>query len=122
MARPKKTEQQADTTLEEQVEQNGVPFLNTDKNEGSTDNVELGESNQLELGFDEPVQLGVNAIVVEDDGSGPVQGGVWPERNYQVGTKGPQEAEVTSDDDDHPRDDIELVTNSDGTLLRAEPA
>lgn len=91
----------------EQVADNGVPFLNTDENTGSTDNVELGESNQSELGFDEPAQLGVNAIVVEDE----------PE--YESDDAVTDSAIITDPDEPQPRDDLELITNSDGTLQRA---
>lgn len=94
MGRPKKAPTQT------------VPYLNTEKNEGELD-VEQGESNQAKLGFDEPVQLGVNAIVVDTD-----------KESDEV----TQRAEITSDDDEHARDDILLVTNGDGTLLRAERA
>lgn len=102
MGRPSK-EQDDDTP----VSRNGVPYLNTDENTGSTDNVELGESNQSELGFDEPAVLGVNAIVVED------------EPDYASDDAVTDSALITDEDDPQPRDNLELITNSDGTLQRA---
>lgn len=104
MGRPRK-----DQDEDSSVARNGVPFLNTDDNTGSTDNVELGESNQSELGFDEPAQLGVNAIVVEDGGEDGEQTDIVTDA-----------AIVTDQDEPQPRDNLQLITNSDGTLLRAE--
>lgn len=105
----RKNQANDDKARQESVEDNGVPFLNTEKNTGEVDESELGKSNQSELGFDEPAQLGVNAIVVDDGGEDGEPSDLVTDA-----------AIVTDQDDPQPRDNIQLITNSDGTLLRAE--
>lgn len=104
-AQPKDT----DTDLQDQVDRNSVPFLNTEKNTGEVDESELGESNQRDLGFDEPAVLGVNAIVDDDGGEDGEQTDIVTDA-----------AVITDEDDPQPRDNLNIVTNGDGTLLRAE--
>ncbi len=99
----------AKTDEDNAVDRNGVPFLNTEKNTATVDESELGESNQQDLGFDEPAILGVNAIAVDDGGEDGEQTDIVTDA-----------AVITDEDDPQPRDNILLVTNSDGTLLRAE--
>lgn len=101
--------QTKDDEQDSPVSRNGVPFLNTEENTAEVDESELGESNQLDLGFDEPAILGVNAIAVEDGGEDGEQTDIVTDA-----------AIVTDEDDPQPRDSVQLITNSDGTLLRAE--
>ncbi len=119
MGRPRK-----DTLADDDTP--SVPFLNTEKNTGEVDEDELGKSNQLDLGFDEPAVLGVNAIVVEDESDSPKDGprradssATAPKPEYESDDAVTDSAVITDPEDPQPRDNLELITNSDGTLQRA---